>query len=236
MKHDPIDALGESVTRGHLLDDVRCDRVGPTHPLGPVFGRQDRRSRPRRRVAEQSSQRVETAATVWKDVVCDLASISPKLGNSTPWQRDGGRRASSHERSRLTIETIQRFMRADDYQIKFVVDQPEDMAEIDELLGQLGPIDDAGCLGGRIENGRITERRYDRARCRSRVETYWIPGFQKVLQATLEAEDAEQQKMLLYSSMFTRTLWSMTYANVSQGQCFECMRVCPVGRSKRTLH
>jgi hypothetical protein len=95
------------------------------------------------------------------------------------------------------------------------------------------PIDDGGCLGGRIENGRITERRYDRARCRSRVETYWIPGFQKVLQATLEAEDAEQQKMLLYSSMFTRTLWSMTYANVSQGQCFECMRVCPVGATYR---
>src|SRR5690606_38678574 len=38
-------------------------------------------------------------------------------------------------------------------------------------------IDDGGCIGGRIEDGRIAERRYDRARCRTRVETWWIPGF-----------------------------------------------------------
>ena len=95
------------------------------------------------------------------------------------------------------------------------------------------PIDDGGCLGGRLENGRIAERRYDVARCSSRVETSWVPGFQKVLDATLKEKDKEQQKLMLYSSLFSRTLWSMTYANVSQGQCFECMRVCPVGGKHR---
>ena len=95
------------------------------------------------------------------------------------------------------------------------------------------PIDEGGCLGGRLENGRITERRYDVARCSSRVETSWVPGFQKVLDKTLKEKDKEQQKLMLYSSLFTRTLWSMTYANVSQGQCFECMRVCPVGSKHR---
>ena len=95
------------------------------------------------------------------------------------------------------------------------------------------PIDDGGCLGGRLENGRIAERRYDAARCSSRVETSWVPGFQKVLDATLKEKDKEQQKLMLYSSLFSRTLWSMTYANVSQGQCFECMRVCPVGGKHR---
>lgn len=95
------------------------------------------------------------------------------------------------------------------------------------------PIDDGGCLGGRLENGRIAERRYDVARCSSRVETSWVPGFQKVLDATLREKDKEQQKLMLYSSLFSRTLWSMTYANVSQGQCFECMRVCPVGSKHR---
>ena len=45
---------------------------------------------------------IETAATVWKDVVCDLASISPKLGNSTPVSRDEGRWADSHERFRTS--------------------------------------------------------------------------------------------------------------------------------------
>ena len=95
------------------------------------------------------------------------------------------------------------------------------------------PIDDGGCLGGRLENGRIAERRYDVARCSSRVETSWVPGFQKVLDATLREKNKEQQKLMLYSSLFSRTLWSMTYANVSQGQCFECMRVCPVGGKHR---
>jgi hypothetical protein len=95
-------------------------------------------------------------------------------------------------------------------------------------------IDDGGCIGGRIENGRFQDRRYDRSRCRTRVETWWIPGFQKVLEETLNETDKERRKYMLYSSMFTRTLWSMTYSNVSQGQCFECMRVCPVGEKART--
>jgi epoxyqueuosine reductase QueG len=96
------------------------------------------------------------------------------------------------------------------------------------------PIKSGGCLGGRIEDGRIVERQYDHVRCTTRVQNYWVPGFQKVLGETLREKDPEKQKMMLYSSMFSRTLWSMTYANVSQGQCAECMRVCPVGQAYRT--
>lgn len=95
-------------------------------------------------------------------------------------------------------------------------------------------IDDGGCLGGTILDGQITARRYDRERCTTRVHTYWIPGFQKALEAALDEDDKERRKMILYSSFFTRTLWSMTYAAQSQGQCYECMRVCPVGRDYRT--
>lgn len=97
------------------------------------------------------------------------------------------------------------------------------------------PIDDGGCLGGTIADGRIAERRYDVARCTSRVHTNFIPGFQKALEATFEEPDKEKRMMILYSSHFTRSLWSMSYSNVSQGQCFECMRVCPVGRRHREL-
>lgn len=96
------------------------------------------------------------------------------------------------------------------------------------------PLNDGGCLGGRIENGRIAAWEYDRARCTSRVYTYWVPGFQKTLEAAVRETDKERQKMILYSSMFTRTLWSMTYATNSQGQCYECLRVCPVGKEYRT--
>lgn len=96
------------------------------------------------------------------------------------------------------------------------------------------PAKSDGCLDGRIEGGRFIDRQYDSARCTTRVQNYWVPGFQKVLQASLQEPDAEKQKMMLFSSMFSRTLWSMTYSNVSQGQCSECMRVCPVGLQHRT--
>ena len=98
------------------------------------------------------------------------------------------------------------------------------------------PMKSGGCLEGRLENGRIAERSYDAARCATRVQNYWVPGFQQVLRSTLREEDAEKQKMMLFSSLFTRTLWSMTYSNVSQGQCAECMRVCPVGGEWRDKH
>src|SRR5438105_134848 len=44
---------------------------------------------------------VETAATVYTPVRIHLGSLSPKLSNSTPLQREGGRFAALHERQRL---------------------------------------------------------------------------------------------------------------------------------------
>jgi epoxyqueuosine reductase QueG len=96
------------------------------------------------------------------------------------------------------------------------------------------PLDQGGCLSGRIVEDRIVDRQYDRERCTTRVHTYWVPGFQKALEVALNEEDKERRKMILYSSFFTRTLWSMTYAAQSQGQCYECVRVCPVGLAFRT--
>ena len=83
---------------------------------------------------------IETAATVWKDVVCDLASLSPKLDNSTPVDREGGRFARAHDEQRINLETIRHCMKLGDYQLKFVVDRPEDMIEIDDLLRQIGDV------------------------------------------------------------------------------------------------
>jgi 7-carboxy-7-deazaguanine synthase len=84
---------------------------------------------------------VETAATVFKPVECDLASLSPKLSNSTPWQRDGGRHAERHERLRLRSEVILAFMERSDYQLKFVIDKPGDVDEVRDLLKLLPDVD-----------------------------------------------------------------------------------------------
>lgn len=81
---------------------------------------------------------VETAATVFKPIAVDLASLSPKLRNSTPTQRDGGRFATAHERLRLNFEVIQRFIdTAPAFQLKFVVAGESDLGEIDGILERL---------------------------------------------------------------------------------------------------
>ena len=80
---------------------------------------------------------VETAATVFKPLACDLASLSPKLANSTPHQRDGGRFALRHDRLRMRPEVIRDFMELCDYQLKFVVDRPDDVAEVIGILDGL---------------------------------------------------------------------------------------------------
>jgi 7-carboxy-7-deazaguanine synthase len=77
---------------------------------------------------------IETAGTVHKDVACDLMSISPKLANSTPHERDGGRWAAQHDRLRYQPEVLSRLMREFEYQLKFVVSSPEDLLEIEVIL------------------------------------------------------------------------------------------------------
>ena len=81
---------------------------------------------------------IETAATVYKPVKLDLASLSPKLINSTPWQREGGRFAAAHEKQRINVPVIQQFIdAAPEFQLKFVVSDERDLREIEQLLSQL---------------------------------------------------------------------------------------------------
>jgi 7-carboxy-7-deazaguanine synthase len=81
---------------------------------------------------------IETAATVYHPLPLDLASLSPKLANSTPWQREGGKYAAQHERLRLNVPVIQQFIdTSPDFQLKFVVSAESDLREIDALLSQL---------------------------------------------------------------------------------------------------
>lgn len=81
---------------------------------------------------------IETAGTVYVSVDCDLMSISPKLSNSTPFEREGGRWAAQHERLRYQPEILRNLIAAYPYQLKFVVAQPEDMAEIEAIRSDLG--------------------------------------------------------------------------------------------------
>ncbi|HEY7168455.1 MAG TPA: 7-carboxy-7-deazaguanine synthase QueE [Candidatus Binatia bacterium] len=83
---------------------------------------------------------IETAATIFKPVACDLMSMSPKLSNSTPWNRAHGKFAKSHEAHRVNFEVIGEFLQSYDYQLKFVVDDAKDFSEVRGILEKLGNV------------------------------------------------------------------------------------------------
>ena len=80
---------------------------------------------------------VETAGTVDVEVRCDLMSISPKLANSTPRDRDGGRWAAQHERLRYQPEILKRLIERYPYQLKFVISDPGDLTEVRTIVNEI---------------------------------------------------------------------------------------------------
>jgi len=80
---------------------------------------------------------VETAGTVFAPVDCHLMSISPKLSNSTPFERERGRWAAAHDRLRIQIPVLKRLMGDYEYQLKFVVERAEDLSEINDLVARV---------------------------------------------------------------------------------------------------
>jgi len=86
---------------------------------------------------------VETAGTLWLENLgegaIDLASVSPKLSNSVPWEREEGRFAQVHEKGRINLEVLRRVARGGDgvvreCQWKFVISRVEDVAEMEMLV------------------------------------------------------------------------------------------------------
>jgi 7-carboxy-7-deazaguanine synthase len=76
---------------------------------------------------------IESAGTAVQPVACDLMSISPKLSNSTP----GAPWSGQHERLRAQPAVLAQLMASYDYQLKFVIEKPEDLDEARALVAQL---------------------------------------------------------------------------------------------------
>ena len=84
---------------------------------------------------------IETAGTISPNgIPCDLASISPKLSNSTPSPERDPAWAKKHEATRLQPEVISKWIRKYPFQLKFVVSSELDLAEIKHLLSRLPPV------------------------------------------------------------------------------------------------
>ena len=81
---------------------------------------------------------IETAGTILPNgIPCDLASLSPKLSNSSPPPERDPAWAKKHEATRLQPEVISEWIRKYPFQLKFVVSSENDLAEIKDLLSRL---------------------------------------------------------------------------------------------------
>ena len=89
---------------------------------------------------------IETAGTLYLPVICDLMSISPKMSNSTPAVELHPHWSRRHDRERDRPKVVRRLVAENDYQLKFVVDQSQDLEEITDYLTQLGEIENERVL------------------------------------------------------------------------------------------
>jgi Fe-S-cluster-containing dehydrogenase component len=84
------------------------------------------------------------------------------------------------------------------------------------------------CLSGDIdENGNQTEMRYDMASCAEMTQQFEaVPG---VIADAIRATDEEEREDLLFDAE-NKILWYKLSVGSGGllGQCFECMRVCPI--------
>ena len=82
---------------------------------------------------------VETAGTIYRDLACDLMSISPKLTNSIPPDENWKTR---HDETRLNFDVLGKLVANYNYQLKFVVaDKERDLPEIEAILANLPSIE-----------------------------------------------------------------------------------------------
>ena len=89
---------------------------------------------------------IETAGTIEPDgIACDLASLSPKLADSTPDAEQFGEGWSKrHEESRIQQEVLNAWAVGYSCQFKFVVSDSGDMEEIKEILEAVTPRPEPG--------------------------------------------------------------------------------------------
>jgi len=84
---------------------------------------------------------IETAGTLHLGLPCDLMSISPKLASSAPSAARHPRWRRRHLRGRHRPEVIARLIAEYAYQVKFVVDRPDDVREVRDYLVEFPQID-----------------------------------------------------------------------------------------------
>jgi len=77
---------------------------------------------------------IETAGTLYLPVACDLMSISPKFAGSAPDATEHPHWNRRHQRVRHQPDVLRQLMAEYDYQLKFVIDEPDEILELEDFL------------------------------------------------------------------------------------------------------
>jgi 7-carboxy-7-deazaguanine synthase len=138
-------AAGEDLSPDQIIEQVNrwsCRFVvltgGEPMMAGDLSARPGLADLTRRLAALGKHITIETAGALFiPDLACDLMSISPKLTNSGSYH---GGVTGVHQANRLDVETLRRLIHAYPYQLKFVVESPEDVTEVQGVLSGLGEL------------------------------------------------------------------------------------------------
>ena len=82
---------------------------------------------------------IETAGTIAPNgIQCDLASLSPKLSDSTPKEGDISKEwIDRHELKRLDYGILSEWVNSYNFQLKFVVSKEEEIKEIQNVISRI---------------------------------------------------------------------------------------------------
>ena len=82
---------------------------------------------------------IETAGTISPNgIQCDLASLSPKLSDSTPKEGDINKEwIDRHESKRLDYNILNEWVNSYNFQLKFVVSKEEEIKEIQNVISRI---------------------------------------------------------------------------------------------------
>lgn len=84
---------------------------------------------------------IETAGTLYLPIACDLMSISPKFASSAPARDEQARWHRRHNAARFRPDVVSRLITRHAYQLKFVIDRPEDLKEMEDFVAAVGPVE-----------------------------------------------------------------------------------------------
>lgn len=123
----PVEDVAEAVLK------MGCGHVVLTGGEPAIFGECGELCRRLKEAGKHIT--LETAGTFFVDFKADLLSISPKMSNSSPL---GDSWRMEHDARRIQVGVLQKFLDLGrEIQLKFVMQSPGDLVEIEQLLEKL---------------------------------------------------------------------------------------------------